>query len=121
MADALRKPVRFLLTGGETYDLVGADHLLPSMIAGTLTADQACGADKWVIELLTAAGRTLVIPPKANGLVSRNYDGELCIAGHRIESLFARLKQFRTIASRYDKTRNFLGAIHLVAAVIRLN
>ena len=46
----------------------------------------------------------------------------LVIARHLIENLFARLKQYRAIATRYDKTaRNFLGAIHLAAAVVWLN
>ena len=44
------------------------------------------------------------------------------IARHLIENFFARLKQYRCIATRYDKTaRNFLGAIHLVGAVVWLN
>ena len=74
------------------------------------------------IELLTVAGKTFVIPPKANRLVSRDYDRELYKTRHRIENFFARLKQFRAIATRYDKTaRNFLGAIHLTAAVTWLN
>jgi transposase len=43
-------------------------------------------------------------------------------AGHLIENLFARRKQFRAIATRYDKTAcNFLAAVHLVASVIWLN
>ena len=41
---------------------------------------------------------------------------------HLIENFFARLKQYRAIATRYDKTaHNFLGAIHLAAAVVRFN
>jgi transposase len=42
-------------------------------------------------------------------------------ARHLIENFFARLKQYRAIATRYDKTaRNFLGAIHLVASMVWL-
>ena len=122
MADALGKPVRFFLTGGEAHDLVGADQLLPSMTANMLIADKAFDADKRVIEPLAAAGKTFVIPPKANRLVNRDYDRELYKTRHRIENFFAKLKQFRAIATRYDKTaRNFLGAIHLAATVIWLN
>ena len=62
-----------------------------------------------------------VIPPKANRRVQREYDKELYKARYLIENFFARLKQFRAIATRYDKTaRNFLAAVHLVAAVIWL-
>jgi len=64
----------------------------------------------------------VVIPPKANRTVSRNYDRDLFKARHLIANCFARLKQFVPIATRYDKTtRNFLAAIHLAAVVIWLN
>ena len=46
LADALGNPVGFYLTGGQAHDLVGADHLLPSMQAATLIADKAFDADK---------------------------------------------------------------------------
>ena len=59
-------PVGFFLTGGQAHDLVGADHLLPSMQAATLIADKAFDADERVIEPLAAAGKATVIPPKAN-------------------------------------------------------
>ena len=110
------------MTGGEAHDLVGADHLLPDMEADTLIADKAFDADKRVIEPLNAAGKTAVIPPKSNRKKRRDFDRHLYKARHLIENFFARLKQFRAIATRYDKTaRNFLAAIHLAAAVIWLN
>ena len=122
LADALGNPIDFFLTGGEAHDLAGADHLLPTMQADTLIADKAFDADKRVIEPLTTAGKIVVIPPKANRKVSRDYDREFYKARHLIENFFAKLKQFRAIATRYDKTaRNFLAAIQLAAAVIWLN
>jgi transposase len=122
LADALGNPVSFFLTGGEAHDLVGADHLLPSMQAITLIADKAFDADERVIVPLAAAGKAVVIPPKANRLLSRDDDRDLYMARHLIENFFAKLKQFRAIATRYDKTaRNFLAAVHLTAAVIWLN
>ena len=67
------------------------------------------------------AGKQAVIPPKANRKVQREYDKELYKARHLIENFFAKLKQFRAIATRYDKTaRNFLAAIHLAAATVWL-
>ncbi|MFO7595089.1 MAG: transposase, partial [Desulfocurvibacter africanus] len=51
----------------------------------------------------------------------RTYDQELYKARHLIENFFCKLKQFRAIATRYDKTaRNFLAAIYLAAAAIWL-
>ena len=122
LVDALGNPVNFFLTGGEAHDLVGADHLLPSMQADTLIADKAFDADERVIAPLAAAGKTAVIPPKANRRLPRDYDQYIYQARHLIENFFAKLKQFRAIAIRYDKTaRNFLAAIHLTAGLIWLN
>jgi transposase len=54
--------------------------------------------------------------------VQRVYDAELDKARHLIENFFAKLKQFRGIATRYDKrAKTFLGAVYLAAAVIWLN
>ena len=122
LVDALGNAVAFFLTGGQVHDLAGADHLLPEMEADTLIADKAFDADKRVITPLTAAGKRAVIPPKANRKSPRRYDRHIYKERHLIENFFARLKQFRAIATRYDKTkRNFLAAIHLVASVIWLN
>jgi transposase len=122
LVDALGNPIGFHLTGGEAHDLAGADHLLPNLQAETLIADKAFDADKRVREPLAAAGKTAVIPAKANRREPRDYDRHLYKARHLIENFFAKLKQFRAIATRYDKTaRNFLGAVHLAAIAIWLN
>jgi transposase len=122
LVDALGYPVGFHLTGGEAHDLVGADHLLPDMEAATLIADKAFDADKRVIEPLASAGKTAVIPPKSNRKQPRDYDRHLYKERHLIENFFARLKQYRAIATRYDKTaRNFLAAVYLAASIIWLN
>ena len=122
MVDALGNPLGFFLTPGQAHDLQGADALLPQMQADTLLADKAFDADARVIEPLLAAGKTCVIPPKSTRKIQREYDRELYKARHLIENFFCKLKQFRAIATRYDKTaRNFLAAIHLAAAIIWLN
>lgn len=95
---------------GQAHDLDGADALLPQMQADTLLADKAYDADQRVIEPLRAAGKTPVIPPKANRKAKRLHDEDLYEARHLIENFFCRLKQFRTIATRYDKRAvNFLA------------
>ena len=122
MADALGNPTDFFLSGGQVHDLAGADDMLPAMQADTLIGDKAFDADARVLAPLAAAGKMAVIPPKANRRVLRAYDRDLYKARHLIENFFAKLKQFRAIATRYDKTaRNFLAAIHLAAATIWLN
>jgi transposase len=122
LVDALGNPLAFFLTPGQAHDLEGADALLPQMKANTLLADKAFDADKRVIEPLLAAGKTLVIPSKSNRKIKRAFDKEMYKARHLMENFYCKLKQFRAIATRYDKTaRNFLAAIHLAAAVIWLN
>ena len=120
--DALGNPTGFHLTGGQACDLDGADVLLPDTAADTILADKAYDADKRVLEPLAQAGKTAVIPPKRNRKVARCYDKHLYKARHLVENFFCKLKQFRAIATRYDKTAcNFLAAVHLAAAIIWLH
>jgi transposase len=71
---------------------------------------------------LASAGKSAVIPPKKNRTAPCQFDAALYQASHLIENFFCKLKQFRAIATRYDKTaRNCLAAIHLAAATIWLN
>ena len=122
MVDALGNPTALFLTAGQAHDLKGADEFLPQMQANALLADKAFDADERVIEKLVAAGKEFVIPPKSHRKAKRTFDKEMYKARHLIENFFCRLKQYRAIATRYDKTaRNFLAAIHLAAALIWLN
>ncbi len=111
-----------LLTPGQAHDLLGADVLLPQMSATLLIADRAFDADKRVLHPLAAAGKAAVIPPRPNRLRPREFDRERYKARHLIENFFCRLKQFRAIATRYDKTAtNFLAAVYLASATIWLS
>ncbi len=119
--DALGNPLGFHLTGGQACDLEGADVLLPQLESDTLLADKGYDADERVLIPWQQAGKIAVIPPKANRYVQREYDQELYKARHLIENFFEKLKQFRAIATRYDKTaRNFLAAVYLAASFIWL-
>ena len=120
--DALGNPIGFYLTGGQAHDLEGADQLLPDLEADTVIADKAFDADERVVAPLEAAGKTAVIPPKKSRTSKRPFDRDLFKERHLIENFFARLKQYRAIATRYDKTaRNFLAGLHLAACLIWLN
>jgi transposase len=92
------------------------------MTSMVLIADKAFDADSRVLAPLAAAGKSAVIPPKARRRLPRDFDRHLYKARHLIENFFAKLKQYRAIATRYDKTaRNFLAGVHLAASVIWLN
>ncbi len=70
-----------------------------------------------MLHSLARAGKQAVIPPRRTRLIARTYDKELYKLRHRIENFFAHLKQFRAIATRYDKIkRNFLAALHLACS-----
>lgn len=122
--DALGNPTGFHLTPGHAHDLEGADRLLPTLLETiqALLGDKAYDAQARVLDLLANAGVNIVIPPKSNRTEPREYDQDLYKARHLIENFFAKLKQYRAIATRYDKrAANFLGAIYLAASVIWLN
>ena len=120
--DGLGNPTSFTLTGGQEHDLEGADELLPDIQAETIIADKAYDADERVIQPLLKAGKTLVIPSKRNRKEPREYDKDLYKARHLIENFFAKLKQYRCLATRYDKLAiTFLSGVYLAASVIWLN
>ena len=120
--DALGNPTGFLLTGGQCHDLLGADALLDPQRIRVWIADRGYDAQKRVLERIEACGGKAVIPSRKHRLTQRDHDRWQYRSRHLIENFFARLKQYRAIATRYDKTAcNFLGAIHLAAIVIWLN
>lgn len=92
------------------------------MDAEALLGDRAYDAGERVRQVLEARGIEPVIPSKSNRKVPIDYDKERYKARHLIENFFAKLKQYRVIATRYDKRAvNFLGAVYLAASVIWLN
>ena len=120
--DAPGNPVAFHLTGGQAHDLDGADALLAGIAAPTVIADKGYDAEARVLAPLREAGKAAVIPPKRNRKEPRDDDRDLYAARHLIENFFAKLQQFRGIATRYDKTRaSFLAGVYLAASAILLN
>jgi transposase len=117
--DAPGGPTGLAPSPGQAHDLEGAGALLPGSAADAPIADEAFDAGERVLRPLARAGKAAVIPPEASRRNPRPYDRDLYEARHLIESFFARLKQYRAIATRRDKRAvPFLGAIHLAAAVI---
>ena len=117
-------PIGFHLTPGLAHDLAGADVLLPRLPeqTGALIADKAYDAKQRMIEPLERAQMEIVIPSRSGAVTPREIDRHLYKRRHLIENFFARLKQYRAIATRYDKRATvFLGAIYLAASIIWLN
>jgi transposase len=101
----LGNPTGFTLTAGQAHDLDGADLLLREIEAEVIIGDKAFSAEDRVIQPLKKAGKGIVIPSKENAKEPRDYDKDLYKARHLIENFFAKLKQYRGIATRYDMTR----------------
>jgi transposase len=121
--DALGNPTAFHLTPSQDHDLAGADVLMVKMIqADALLADKTYDADERMRQKLKEKGCISVIPPKSNCKNPSDHDIYAYKARHLIENFFAESKQYRAIATRYDKTsQNFLGGIYMAFMVICLN
>ncbi len=110
--------VRFVILPGQAHDLLGVPALLADLSFGALIGDKAFDA-KWLIEDIEDSGAMAVIPPRRCRARSRDHDREMYKWRHRIENFFARIREFRAIATRYDKPgESFAAAIWLVAGVI---
>jgi transposase len=72
---------------------------IAELVADTILADKACDADGRVIEQIQAQGKTVVIPSHRNRTTARDCDRHLYKARHLIENFFAKLQQYRTIAT----------------------
>lgn len=122
IVDALGNPLAIRLTGGQAHDITQAEALLAEALLAevepqALIADKGYDADGF-IEALTVRRIEPVIPPKANRKVNRACDFALYAERNLVERFFNALKQFRAIATRYEKTaRNFLAGIHLACAL----
>ena len=118
MTDLLGRPVILRLTAGNVADITMAGPLLDA--AGRvrcLIADKGYDANA-LRKRLKAEGAAVVIPGRSNRKVPVDYAAVRYKGRWRIEAAFCRLKDFRRIATRYDKlARNFLSAVALATLV----
>jgi hypothetical protein len=118
LVDALGNLARFVLLPGQRHDTVGVPPLIEDVTFGALLGDKAFDVD-WLRAELDARGAIAVIPPKATRKANLTYDHEIYRWRHLIENCFAKLKEVRGIATRYDKTdTSYTANIHPVEAII---
>ena len=118
LTDALGNLVRFVLLPGQRFDTVGVAPLIEGGEFGALIADKAFDAN-WIIAELDQRGAGVVIAQRRNRLNPIAIDLECYKWRHLIENFFCKLKEFKRIAMRADKTDNsFKAATYLAAAVI---
>jgi len=118
LTDALGNLVRFELLPGQRFDTVGVEPLLKGIEFGGLIADKAFDSDRIVADL-NERGAKVVISQHPRRARPLPFDRELYKWRHLIENFFCKLKEFKRIAMRADKTdQSFAAMIHLAAAVI---
>ena len=116
-ADEKGQPIRFVLTGGHAGDAPQGIPLLTGIDATHVIADKGYDSDE-ILTYVQGQGAVAVIPPRSNRKTQREYGRELYRERNLIERAFNRLKQWRRIATRYDRrSLYFLAALHLAAAV----
>jgi transposase len=109
LVDVLGRPLRLVLTPGNTSDVKGADLLIGETIGmKRVIADRGYDANR-IRAALREQGTIPVIPGRRNRKRPIQYDERRYKDRWRVEAMFCRLKDFRRIATRYDKlARNFL-------------
>jgi transposase len=118
LTDALGNLVRFELLPGHRFDTVGVEPLLKGITFGGLIADKAFDSDA-IIADLNARGAKVVISQHPRRAKSVPLDRDIYKWRHLIENFFCKLKEFKRIAMRADKTdQSYAAMIYLATAVI---
>ena len=118
LTDALGNLVRFVLLPGQRFDTVGVPPLIEGIAFGALIADKAFDSNELIAEL-DERGAKAVISQHPRRTKPLGIDREIYKWRHLIENFFCKLKEFKRIAMRSDKTdQSFAAMIHLAAAVI---
>src|SRR5271155_2752545 len=119
VADAKGRLLSILLTGGEAHDCPIAEELIhQSKAAKKILGDKAYDSAP-LRRQIKRRGAKPVIPNKSNRKQPFPFDRKSYKLRHRIENAFCRLKDFRRIATRYDRlARNFFASVCLVAAIV---
>lgn len=118
LVDALGNPLKFILTPGQRHDITQAESLLLNIENTTVIADKAYDSNA-LIEVIDKQKSIAVIPSKKNRKVQREYDTHFYKERHLIECFFSKIKHFRRVFSRFDKTAKvFMGFLNFVSMLI---
>lgn len=111
-------PVKLILTPGQAADVTQAEALIDGVPFEVVIADK--GYDKQaLVDRIEGRGAEAVIPTQKNRAVQRDIDRERYKDRNLVERFWARMKVYRRVATRYEKTaRNFLGMLHLASIMI---
>jgi transposase len=109
--------VDFVLTPGQSHESKQLGSLLMGRETGTVLGDRAYDG-KPCRDQIAAIGAVAVVPPHPCRKAPVAFDRHLYKARHAIENLFAKLKQYRSLATRYDKTMRNYSAMVAIACVL---
>ena len=118
LADALGRPLRFILTGGEAHESRSAEALLDGVECDAVLADKGYDSNA-IRETIETAGMTAVIPSNRARKTIIPHDQALYRERNLIERCFNKLKHFRRLATRYDRRAcHFLALLHLASSML---
>ena len=119
VTDAKGRPLRFFMSAGQVSDYTGAAALLSDLPkADWLLGDRGYDAD-WLREALKDKGINVCIPARKSRKTTVKYDKRRYKRRNRIEIMFGRLKDWRRVATRYDRCpETLLSAIALAVTIL---
>ena len=122
MVDALGNPLKLLLSEGQEADVSNAPKLLCTLsINGSVVNGDKGYDSKNFVEWLKSLGAIPNIPSRETNKEQRECDWHLYKERHLVECFFQKIKQFRRVATRYDKlAKTFLGFVYLASVLVLL-
>ena len=118
--DALGNPLKFIITPGQRNDITQAEHLVNGVDGSIVIADKGYDSSAFR-ELLAKQNCTAVIPSRSNRKEPYEYDEYIYQERHAVECFFGKIKHFRRIFSRFEKSaKSFLSFLSFVGAIIWL-
>lgn len=119
IVDGVGRPVIMCLTEGQTSDHIGAKILYPAMPDGAsvLIGDKGYDSDEYRAALKVKS-ITPCIPPRSNRKSPATYCKTLYKQRHKVENMFGRLKDWRRVATRYDRCAHTFFSAILIAAIV---
>ena len=113
-------PVKLLLTAGQEADVTQAERLIENVPIEVVIGDKGYDSQK-VVAAIQAQGAEAVIPSLRTRKEQRPYDRERYRDRNLVERFWSKIKQFRRVATRYEKTaRNFLAFVHVASIMVLL-
>ena len=128
VTDALGNPLAFTVTAGQRHDITQAESLLqhcrltPAQQAEVeaVLADKGYDSNDFV-ETIRSLGAEAVIPSRKGRKKQRQHDAELYKERNKVERFFGRIKHYRRVATRYEKSvQNYVSFLHVASIMVWL-